>query len=468
MVYSSRIEDGTYIIEGPSLTGEEELVYNELVSLLRGDISLSDVEYADREVLEDVIGELSLLARQLILEEEVLSNVVSLLSLAVNVRKVVVEKAVIDTLSLGPLYLLLRDPEIEEVMINGMEEPVHVFHRKYGMMETNIIPDERDIEELVRKLERMASKRVTDSDPFLDYHLSQEIRVNVTHHSLSPKGWTVTLRKKVGGNLLSILDIVRLGTLSTDMAAYLWLAVEGLGVFPQNVLVAGNTGGGKTTTLNALFDFIPHSERIITIEDTRELFPYGKKNWIPFVSNNSVTMDDILRNALRMRPDRLVIGEVRGKEARTLFTAMNVGHTGTLGTLHANSGWDAVSRLTSYPMNVPRDLIPLLDVIVVQHRIQRGRKVIRRVVEIVELGRGGEGVNMASVYVWDPQEDVHKRTGVPIYLLEKLAGALNIKKKLIMEEQKRRRDLLESLLKKEVKREELPRILEESGDTLWK
>ena len=249
------------------------------------------------------------------------------------------------------------------------------------------------------------------------------------------------------------MDIIEKGTISPTAAAYLWLAIDGLGASPFNLIVAGNTGGGKTTTLNALLDLVPLSERIITIEDTREL-SLLHRNWVPLVRDRNTTMDDLLRNALRMRPDRIVVGEVRGPEAETLLTAMNVGHSG-MGTLHANSARDTIRRLTSPPMEVPQAMIPVINIIIVQHRLRlEGKGVVRRVVEICEVFPGETNVSLSQIYKWDPSKDLLQPTGIPSRLLDQLSDYLHIPKRNLLSELKRREKIITEAVRKKLSRKE--------------
>jgi flagellar protein FlaI len=218
-----------------------------------------------------------------------------------------------------------------------------------------------------------------------------------------------------------MIDILDFNTMSTDVAAFLWLIVDGLGVKPANIIFAGGTGCGKTTTLNAATTFAPDRERIISIEDTAELqLPH--KHWVrletrpPNVEGRGeITMDDLVKNALRMRPDRIIVGEVRGPEARTMFTAMNTGHDGCMGTVHSNSAMETITRLTKAPMNVPEIMIPALDIIVMQQRMYHRKKgQIRRVTEVAEVtGLEGGKIQLSRIYRWNPRTDTIEPTGVP-------------------------------------------------------
>jgi len=236
----------------------------------------------------------------------------------------------------GKLDPLVRDDNLEEIMVIGTNRPVYVWHRRFNMCKTNIVfPDDKEILNIIERIAREVGRRIDQQSPLLDARLPDGSRVNATIPPISLDGPTITIRK-FKKDPLTIIDLIKYGTMNTDIAALLWIFVDGLGVKPANVLVAGGTGSGKTTTLNSLGMFIPPSERVITIEDTAEL-QLPVEHWIrletrpPNVEGKGeITMDDLVKNTLRMRPDRIIVGEVRGPEARTMFTAMNTGHNGAL------------------------------------------------------------------------------------------------------------------------------------------
>lgn len=236
----------------------------------------------------------------------------------------------------GKLDPLVRDDNLEEIMVIGTNRPVYVWHRRFNMCKTNVIFDsDRDILNIIERIAREVGRRIDQQSPLLDARLPDGSRVNATIPPISLDGPTITIRK-FKRDPLTIIDLIKYGTMSSEVAAFLWVLVDGLGVKPANVLVAGGTGSGKTTTLNSLGMFIPPSERVISIEDTAEL-QLPVEHWVRLETRppnlegkGEVTMDDLVRNTLRMRPDRIIVGEVRGPEARTMFTAMNTGHNGAL------------------------------------------------------------------------------------------------------------------------------------------
>ncbi len=331
------------------------------------------------------------------------------------------EAAVRDMIGYGQLDSMIADDQLEDILVTAVGKPVYVYHRKCGMCSTNVIfESEESIKYLIDKMARVVGRRIDQQTPLLDARLPDGSRVNATIPPVSLDGPTISIRK-FRKDPLTVIDILNLGTLSTDVAAFLWLVVDGFGIKPANILFAGGTGCGKTTTLNAAITFVPERERILSIEDTAEL-QLSHKHWIrletrpPNVEGRGeITMNDLVKNALRMRPDRMIVGEVRGPEAQTMFTAMNTGHDGCCGTLHSNSAVETISRLTEPPMAVAPIMIPALDIIVMQQRIYHRQKgQIRRVTEVAEVtGLESGKPQLSRIFKWDPRTDVVEPTGVP-------------------------------------------------------
>ncbi|AIJ05957.1 type II secretion system protein E [Methanocaldococcus bathoardescens] len=238
---------------------------------------------------------------------------------------------------LGLLEIPINDDRLEEIMVNGYNLPVFVFHRKHQMCETNIVLDRNEVDRIIESIANLVNRPIDSRFPMLDAFLPDGSRVNATTADITMNGATLTIRK-FSKNPLTVIDLINFGTLDIDTAAFLWQAVEGyFGAKPANTLIVGGTGSGKTTLLNVLSLFSMYNERIITIEDTPELqIPH--KHVIKMVTRPArpgmpeyeITMDDLIKNALRMRPDRIFVGEVRGEEAHSLLVAMNTGHDGAL------------------------------------------------------------------------------------------------------------------------------------------
>ncbi|HZX34672.1 MAG TPA: ATPase, T2SS/T4P/T4SS family [archaeon] len=360
----------------------------------------------------------------------------------------------------GIIDALINDDRLEEIMVIGPKTPVYVFHRDYEMMVTNIeFYSDNEIQDVVNRIARIVGRRVDLSSPLLDARLPDGSRVNATIPPASVQGSTLTIRK-FREDPYSIVDLITNGTITTEVAAFLWLAAEGLGTRPANILISGGTGSGKTTTLNVLASFIPATDRIISIEDTAEL-NLPLKHWIRMEARppgiegtGELTMDILTKNSLRMRPDRIIVGEIRHAEAFTLFTAFNTGHDGSLGTVHANSPQETIVRVTSPPMNVPEVMMSGLNFIIVQHRLHDKKLgTIRRFTEIAEISNVLEGKTKAeTIYRRNALKDTIERTKAPIKYLDTLQEMTGTTKKEIEQEILERKKFFERLVK-EKKRE---------------
>jgi len=369
---------------------------------------------------------------------------------------ILAEEILSSAIGFGKLSRIINDASLEEIMINSPTE-IFVFHKRHGMCITSIVLSMQELKTLIDRIALTVGKRISEEAPLLDARLPDGSRVNATSDYATPLGPTLTIRKATK-EALSIINLIENKTLSSELAAYLWVFVEGMGINPLNIICAGGSGSGKTTTLNVLSTFIPANDRMIVIEDTMELLLDERKNCIrmearPALPNiKEVSMNDLLINALRMRPDRVVVGEVRGPEAKTLFNAMDIGVQGSMGTLHANTARETLIRLKASPMNVPEQMIPLLDLIIITKRLSvKGKNLIRRIAQLAEVTRMDEQVLLANVFEWDLSSDSIKRTNVPSHLIEVLAESTGQAKKEIQQEILVRKAILEFMLKRGIK-----------------
>ncbi|AVB76454.1 type II/IV secretion system ATPase subunit [Methanococcus maripaludis] len=320
---------------------------------------------------------------------------------------------------LGLLEIPLNDSKLEEVMVNGVESPSFVFHRKYQMCETNIRLDRHEATRVVESIAYLAGRTIDSRTPMLDAFLPDGSRVNATMSDVTLGGNTITIRK-FSEDPLTIVDLINFGTFDLELAAFLWQAVEGyFGAKPANTLIVGGTGSGKTTTLNVVSMFSMYTDRLVTIEDTPELqvplthlIKMITRPGRPGIQGYEITMDDLIKNSLRMRPDRIFVGEVRGSEAHSLLVAMNTGHDGCSGTLHANSADEALIRLINPPMNVPKVMMSSVDFIINQQRIKRNKKTVRRILGVVEIGGSGENITKTELFKYDGISDSVVKTGI--------------------------------------------------------
>ncbi|MCC6038574.1 MAG: CpaF family protein [Armatimonadetes bacterium] len=313
-----------------------------------------------------------------------------------------------EILGYGPLQPLLDDPEVTEIMVNG---PYQVYVERHGKIELTSVRfrDERHLMRIIEKILLPLGKRVDERVPMVDARLPDGSRVNVVIPPISLNGPCVTIRK-FSRDPFTMNDLISLGTLTPEAAQFLQAAVQA----KLNILITGGTASGKTTLLNVLSAFIPNDERIITIEDTAEL--QLRQDHVvrlearpPNIEGvGEVTIRDLVRNALRMRPDRIIVGECRGGEALDMLQAMNTGHEGSMTTIHANNPREALSRLETMvlmagmdlPVRAIREQIAgAIDLIVHMARLRDGSRKVMQISEIT--GMEGDVVTMQDLFVFE-------------------------------------------------------------------
>ncbi len=306
-------------------------------------------------------------------------------------RKTLMNYVIQQNLGLGYIEIVLKDDFLEEIVVNGASEPLWVYHKKYGWLKSNIFMESEDqIRHYSTMIGKDVGKAITILNPLLDAHLVTGDRVNATIHPISNFGNTITIRK-FSRKPWTVVDLLKNKTVSYEGTALIWLAMQN----EMSILIAGGTGSGKTSFLNVLCNFLPPNQRIISIEDTRELQLPRTLHWVPMETRmanpegkGEVSMLDLVVNSLRMRPDRILVGEIRRKrEAEVLFEAMHTGHS-VYATVHANNARETVVRLTNPPIEIPKLMLPTLGLIVVQHRDRRSGK--RRTLQIAEVTEDGE------------------------------------------------------------------------------
>ncbi|HET7627867.1 MAG TPA: ATPase, T2SS/T4P/T4SS family [Bacillales bacterium] len=368
---------------------------------------LNDLKEDD---VEEIVRKLDAIAVDIMKEDESLRGMVG--------HKKVVEELINDLTGFGPINPLLLDPEVSEVMVNG---PKRVYVERKGRLELSSVTfrDDEHVMNVIEKIVAPLGRRIDESSPMVDARLPDGSRVNAIIPPLALDGPTVTIRK-FSKDPFRIDDLIRFGTLTRSMATFIEACVKAR----LNILVSGGTGSGKTSTLNVLSSFIPNDERIITIEDAAEL-QLGQDHVISLESRppniegkGSITIRDLVRNSLRMRPDRIVIGEVRGGEALDMLQAMNTGHDGSLTTGHANSPRDMVARLETMvllagvdlPVKAIREQIAgAVDLIIQQSRLKDGSRKIVRITEV--QGLEGDIIVLQDIFKFQ-QEGVDENGNV--------------------------------------------------------
>lgn len=363
-----------------------------------------------------------------------------------------------DFIGYGKIDPLMKDHLIEDVSADGVNIPIYVWHRVYESLPTNIIfKDESELDSFIIRLAYLAEKNISIASPILDAALPDGSRIQLTYGSeVTRRGSTFTIRR-FRVDPLTISDLIAFNTVSSEMAAYLWYVIEN----KASVVVTGGVAAGKTTMLNCLSMFIKPEMKIVSVEDTHELnLPH--ENWIPSVvrlgfghedeKDGSITLFDLLKAAVRQRPDYIIVGEVRGKEAYTLFQAIATGHLG-MNTIHAESVEAVINRLESEPMNIPKPLIAMIDVTMVMMRTEIEGKPARRAItttEVLELNQETNKIQTEEVFSWNPRADKFVFSGHS-NIIEKHLKKMGVDEADVKRELHCRKTILEWMVRKGIR-----------------
>ncbi|RAW45174.1 type II secretion system protein [Halorubrum sp. 48-1-W] len=346
----------------------------------------------------------------------------------------------------GKVDPLLNDGHIEDVSCDGYDLPIFVYHDEYTDIETNVSFAKAELDNYVIRLAQRSGRHVSVGDPMVATTLPDGSRAELAlGEEVTPRGSAFTIRQYAEEPFTPI-DLVEYGTFSIEQMAYFWLCIE----HNKSLIFAGGTASGKTTSMNAVSMFIPPRAKVLSIEDTRELSLYHD-NWLSSITRErryegaDIDMYDLLRSALRHRPEYIVVGEVRGEEAITLFQAMNTGHT-TFSTMHADSIETVINRLENEPINVPRAMVQSLDMLSIQTMTRSDDQRVRRAKTIGEIGgidqRTGE-LDYSSAFEWRTETDDFRRNDS--ILLEEIQTERGWTRSELLREIDRRERFLELL-----------------------
>jgi archaeal flagellar protein FlaI len=451
-----------YLIEEPLLSEEEKIIYSQLMDILQYELKAPyDIAKTDPKEYFDTQAK----------------KIITKYALSMGVTPNVTWNKVYyyitrDMIGFGPLEAIMRDPNIEDVSIDGVEKSIYVWHKKYDSLRTNLVfKSEKELDDTIIRLVHTSGKHISTAYPIVDATLPGRHRLVATfRREVSRYGSTATIRK-FREDPFTVVDLLNFKTLNHEIAAYSWLLME----HSVSSIIVGSTASGKTTLLNSLVSMTRPSSKIITIEETQEINIHHQ-NWVPLVSRigygvgsekiGEVSLFDLVKASMRMRPDMLIVGEVRGEEAYVLFQAISTGHGGMC-TLHADSVESAVQRLTSKPMDVAPIHMKFLDLMFVVRntsvtnpetkKTYKSRRVLA-VTEIMDYNKYNQ------IFEWDPYTDRHILSKGSLEHSDKLKIISKDTGKTmdeLIEEIKRREVILRWLQKKDVRNfRELGRIFE--------
>ncbi|MGE5279884.1 MAG: CpaF family protein, partial [Deltaproteobacteria bacterium] len=347
--------------------------------------------------------------------------------------------------SYGVIDELLRDPDIEDVMVNSLN-PVYVHHTYKGLVKTDRrFESQKELDVFIKKLIVFSGRTTLKKLNNLELAHIQG-RVNI---ALSPFGPQITITK-IKEKPLSIIELIRRGALNYDMAALFWLYMEGMQIRPANMIILGAPGSGKTTLLNALLGLIPEKERLVIIEDTLELNTVPQESWSRLESDDEISLADLVKNSLRMRPERIVVGEVRGEEAQDMMTAMNIGKY-CMGTIHASAAREAIIRLQNEPMNIPEILVNLIDVFITCVKYHVNNEVFRVVAEVAETaGMEQKKVLLSNIWKHDYEKRLFSEVSPASVFRDKIARASGMPAVDVIKELKLRAEIMRMVDNKDI------------------
>jgi flagellar protein FlaI len=439
IIYDTKANEYRYESIEPKLMEEEE----ELLDVIK-EIVVDGLEWRDFEKVEQQERYLRSITERILKDLGVSLNPVS--------KEKVLYYVIRDFLRYGPIDVTMTDTNVEDISCDGYGIPIYIYHRKYGSIPSNLVfRTETEADAFVVWLAQKCGKHISVAQPMLDATVPDGSRLQATlGKHVTKRGTSFTIRR-FKEDPFTPLDLMKFKTMSEEMMAYMWLAIE----HGMSMMVIGGTASGKTTTLNAVLIFIPPQMKIVSIEDTRELnLPH--ENWVPLLTRSGfggkseitgkaageIDMFDLLVAGLRQRPQYLMVGEVRGQEAFVVFQGMATGKSAYT-TFHADDVQTMVRRLENAPINLPRALVAALDIVTFQAQVKVGAQMTRRMKTITEIVGTDPQTNELvtnSVYTWNPADDTFNYSGHS-YVYEKISVARNWSHRRVEQEVKRRIDI---------------------------
>lgn len=445
--YDNVSNEYIYEVIEPDLDDDEQALLETLKDNLVDNVELMDLETGEdkKMYLEEKINEI-------------------LHDLELSLKKITKQRLLYyiqrDFLGFGPIDVIMKDVDPEDISCDGVGIPIFVFHRKYGSMKSNVVFDNaEELDNFVVWIAQRSGKHISVSDPMLDATMPDGSRLQETLGThVTQRGSSFTIRR-FEEEPYTPINLTHFKTFSPEMMAYAWIAIEN----GQSMLICGGTASGKTTTLNAILLFIPPQMKIVSIEDTRELnLPH--ENWVPLLTRSGfgetddtgkkageINMFELLQAALRQRPQYMMVGEVRGAEAYVVFQAMATGKAAYT-TFHADDVQTMVNRMENDPINLPRALVAALDVVLLQAKVKVGKGMVRRIKAITEVVAVEPETNELvtnDAYTWNPADDSFNYSGHS-YIYSKVAESKNWTSRQMEREVKRRKMVLDYMDKNDI------------------
>ena len=453
--WDEKISELVYDVEEPELNETEKIQKDRIINAMRDIIDFEIIIEGGKEKILDYLDrKFKLLAMELGID------------FSYETYKKIYYYLCRDFIGFNDVEPLLRDYFIEDIECNGVNAPIYIVHRRYANIKTNVIFKSSEyLASFVEKIAQRCGRYISYANPILDASLPDGSRVNATYtQDITSRGPTFTIRKFTK-KPWTPPQLIALNTLSPEMLAYLWLLIE----YKMNILITGGTASGKTTLLNAIAFFIPPEERVVSIEDTREL-NLPRENWLPSVVRTATGLGNVgeidlfilLKSSFRQNPDYVIVGEVRGKEASVLFQGMASGHA-SLSTIHADSVDTVIKRLETPPIELSPTLLNVLDcVCIMTHAIvnKHETRKLREIVEIVNVTQDGIALTNTP-FIWNPKDDqFYFKKNSKIF--EKITKRYGLKAENLEMEFRKRVQLLYNLFRMKIfKFEEVQNVINE-------